>query len=343
MTKQTLNAIDLFSGCGGLSEGLKQAGFKIVAGVEVNKNATKAYRMNHSDTVLFEDDIRKLDAGIILNLLKGRPLHLLAGCPPCQGFSSIRKLNRRKNIRDDRNSLILEYLRFVKDLQPLTIMMENVPGLKSYYLFKEMIKELKTLNYNPKFEIVDVSQYGVPQRRKRLVLVGSRLGPIEIAKPINIKKTVKKAIGHLPIVTLTNDPLHKIYPRHSSRILDRIKSIPKNGGSLKDAGQEHQYKCHENSEIGFTDVFGRMKWDDVAPTITGGCLNPSKGRFLHPEEDRGITAREAALLQTFPEDYTIPIDIPKDKISLLIGNALPPQFSYIQSKNIKEHLDKHFG
>ena len=139
MRKQFLNAIDLFSGCGGLSEGLKQAGFKIVAGIEVNKDASKAYRMNHSDTVLFEDDIRKLDAGVILKLLKGKPLHLLAGCPPCQGFSTIRKLNRKKNIRDDRNSLILEYLRLVKDLQPLTIMLENVPGLKSYYLFKELI------------------------------------------------------------------------------------------------------------------------------------------------------------------------------------------------------------
>lgn len=341
MTSQTLNAIDLFSGCGGLSEGVKQAGFKVLAGVEVDRDAIKTYRLNHSDTFLFEDDIRELDAAKIRILLNGEPLHLLAGCPPCQGFSSIRKLNRRKNVRDDRNSLILEYLRLVKELQPMTIMMENVPGLENYYLFKQMIKELDILNYNPKYQIVDVSLYGVPQRRKRLVLVGSRLESIEIAKPINIKKTVRKTIGHLPNVLLTDDPLHKIYPRHSSRILNRIKSIPPDGGSLKDAGKEHQYNCHKNPIVGFSDVFGRMKWDDVAPTITGGCLNPSKGRFLHPEEHRGITAREAALLQTFPESYKFPADIAKDNISLLIGNALPPLFSYIQSQHIKEHIEKH--
>jgi len=337
------NSIDVFSGMGGLTQGMHQAGFITKVAIENEENAILVFSKNHLNTDVIDNDIREVPSFEILNKLNGEPLHLLAGCPPCQGFSSLRRLNRKKNIRDDRNSLVLEYLRLVKDLQPLTIMMENVPGLKNYYLFKEMIKELKSLKYDPKVEIVNVSDYGVPQRRKRLVLIGSRLGSIEIAKPVKIKKTVKTAIGHLSSVKLTKDPLHKLYAHHSPRILDRIKSIPSNGGSLKDAGKEHQYKCHENVTVGFNDVFGRMKWDDVAPTITGGCLNPSKGRFLHPEEDRCITAREAALLQTFPEDYKIPLEIPKDKIALLIGNALPPQFSYIQSQNIKDHLDKYLG
>ena len=139
----TLIAIDLFSGCGGLSEGLKQAGFKVIAGVEVDKNAAKSYRMNHADTVLFEDDIRKLDTRKILKLLRGNPLHLLAGCPPCQGFSSLRKLNRKSAVRDERNSLIDEYYRFVEELNPLTIMLENVPSIVDYALFKGIIRKLK--------------------------------------------------------------------------------------------------------------------------------------------------------------------------------------------------------
>ncbi len=343
MKKTKYNSIDIFSGMGGLTEGMHQAGFNTKIAIEKDQYAILTFSQNHKHTDLIPCNIRDITSGEILNKLKGEPVHLLAGCPPCQGFSSIRRLNRTKNIRDKRNSLILEYFRLVKDLKPFTIMMENVPGLQNYYLFKAMIKELKSLKYDPKVEVVDVSDYGVPQRRKRLVVVGSRIGPIEIAKILRVKKTVKEAIGYLPSVANTDDPLHKIYQHHSVRIMNRIKSVPKNGGSLKDAGQEHQYKCHAKSSVGFKDVFGRMSWEDVAPTITGGCLNPSKGRFLHPEEDRCITAREASLLQTFPEDYRIPLDIPKDKIALLIGNALPPQFSYLQSKNIKKHLDRYLA
>jgi len=183
--KYKFNAIDLFSGCGGLSEGLKQAGFKVIAGVEVNKNAAKAFRMNHSDTVLFEDDIRKIDTKTILKLLNGKPLHLLAGCPPCQGFSSIRKLNRKSAVRDERNSLIDEYYRFVEELNPLTIMLENVPGIVDYTLFKAIVRKLSKLGYNPVYKVVDVANYSVPQRRKRLVMVGSKICKIDIANGLN--------------------------------------------------------------------------------------------------------------------------------------------------------------
>ncbi len=343
MIKKPLNSIDIFSGMGGQTEGMHRAGFNTKIAIENDKYAIITFTHNHKNTNLLPCNIRDISSDEILTKLKGEPIHLLAGCPPCQGFSSIRRLNRKKNIRDNRNSLILEYLRLVKDLNPFALMMENVPGLQNYYLFKDMIKELKSLKYDLQVGIVDVSDYGVPQRRKRLIIIGSRIGPIEIAKPLKVKKTVKEAIGYLPNVADTEDPLHRIFQRNSVRIMNRIKSVPKNGGSLKDAGQEHQYKCHVKSSVGFKDVFGRMNWEDVAPTITGGCLNPSKGRFLHPEEDRCITAREAALLQTFPDDYIIPINIPKDKIALLIGNALPPQFSYLQSKNIKKHLDRYLA
>jgi len=340
MKKEILNAVDLFSGCGGLSEGLKQAGFNVVAGVEVNKNAAKTYRMNHTDTVLFENDIRQLDTRKILKLLDGKPLHLLAGCPPCQGFSSLRRLNRKAAVQDERNSLIDEYYRFVEALRPVTIMLENVPSIVDYTLFKDIIYKLKKLGYNINFKIVNVADYSVPQRRKRLVLVGSTICNIEIAEGENTVVTVRETLRKLE-GNDDHDMLQKNYPHHTEHIQKMISLIPKDGGSRKDLPNEYLLECHKKKNVGFSDVYGRLSWDRVSSTITGGCLNPSKGRFLHPEENRCISAREAALLQTFPIDYKFPTDIPKVDIALLIGNALPPEFTRIQAKSIYHHIEKH--
>lgn len=330
-------AIDLFSGCGGLSEGLRKAGFDVLAAFDNDADCVATYKLNHPDTTVFEKDIREVDTREVKKLLGKNSLHLLAGCPPCQGFSSVRRLNKKRSVRDHRNSLVLEYLRFVKALKPLTIMMENVPGLVNYVLFKKVIKELGKMGYNPKFEVVRIQEYGVPQRRKRLVMVGSLLGKIDIAKPTWKKMTVRDAIGHIESVSKTKDPIHKIVASHTPKIMRRIKATPKNGGGRTDVPQ-FELACHKEDGVGFNDIYGRLRWDDYSTTITGGCLNPSKGRFLHPEEDRAITAREAALLQTFPKTYKFPVNISKTSISLLIGNALPPKFSHIQSENIMSHL-----
>ena len=337
-----LNSIDLFSGIGGLSLGLKEAGFKVLASIEIDNYAVQGYKLNNPETIVFNEDIRELDTKNIKKILKGEPLHLLAGCPPCQGFSSVRRLNKKRSVRDDRNQLVLEFLRFVKELKPLTVMMENVPGLKDYYLFKYLFRELKTLGYNPKYNIINVKEYGIPQSRKRLVLVGSILGNLEIAKGQNIKVTVREIIGNLPKPEESNDLAHRIIPTHTPKIMEMIKKIPKNGGGRKDV-PEYTLECHKKPNIGFNDVYGRLRWDDYSTTITGGCLNPSKGRFLHPEEDRCISAREAALLQSFPKDYKLPVDIPKTKLAVLIGNALPPKFSYKQADNIKNHILENLG
>lgn len=338
-----LTAIDLFSGCGGLTEGMHQAGFSTKVAIELSADAVSAYKLNHGNTNIIEQDIRLVTGSEIKKKLGNKPLHLLAGCPPCQGFSSIRRLNRKKNIRDDRNALVLEYLRLVKELKPLTIMMENVPGLKDYYLFKNIVKELAKLGYDPKVEVVNVRNYGVAQNRKRLVLIGSLLGKIDIAQPTNQKMTVRDVIGNMESVTDTTDPMHKIFPSHSPEVMKKIKLTPKDGGSRKDLPEKYTLKCHQDKTVGFNDVYGRLRWNDYSTTITGGCLNPSKGRFLHPEENRCISAREAALLQSFPKDYKFPIGISKTALALLIGNALPPQFSYHQSKNIRDHILKHIG
>lgn len=328
-------AIDLFSGCGGLSTGLELAGFSVIAAVEIDKIAADTYKLNHPDTKVFVTNIRELSTDTIKTLLNGQELNLLAGCPPCQGFSSMRKLNRKNYIRDSRNTLIEQYYRFVHDLKPQTIMLENVPGLVDYYLFKQIIRQLQKDGYYITYKVVNVANYSVPQRRKRLIMIGSRLGVIDTALALNTVTTVRMAFQNK---VLDNDILDTIYPHHIPRIQDMIKLIPKNGGSMSDLPCEYQLECHKKSNVGFHDVYGRLKWDDVSSTITGGCLNPSKGRFLHPEENRCISAREAALLQTFPPKYIFPVDIPKTKLALMIGNALPPEFSRIQAENIFNHL-----
>ncbi len=174
-------------------------------------------------------------------------------------------------------------------------------------------------------------------------MVGSLLGQISVAKGIHKKATVRDAIGNLESIETTEDAVHKIKMTHTANVLERIKLTPKNGGSWKDLPDGYKLNCHKKSNVGFNDIYGRLRWDDFSSTITGGCINPSKGRFLHPEEDRVITPREAALLQSFPLDYKFPTNIPKASLALLIGNALPPKFSYIQSKNIKDHLDKYLS
>jgi len=339
-----LIAIDLFSGVGGLTSGMHRAGFKTEMAFELDELASKAYNLNHKKTKVITNDIRKVDIEEVKQELNGQRIHLLAGCPPCQGFSSIRRLNKPKPVEDERNGLINEYVRFVKELMPYTFMMENVPGLAlddSFHNARNILEN--ELGYNIDYEIVNVKDYGVPQNRKRLVMVGSLLGKLKVAKPINKKVTVRKAIGNMPLPEETDDPLHKIFPVHTLEIYQLIEEIPHNGGSRKSLGEDRQLKCHKKKNIGFSDVYGRLRWDDHSTTITGGCLNPSKGRFLHPEQDRCISAREAALLQSFPKNYKFPVGASKASIALMIGNALPPRFSYYQSKNIKTHLLEHLS
>jgi len=337
-----LISIDLFSGVGGLTQGLHKAGFQTKLAFEVDEIASKAYKLNHRKTEVITADIRNVSIKDVRNKLNGQTIHLLAGCPPCQGFSSIRRLNKPSPVEDQRNGLISEFVRFVKELRPYTFMMENVPGLALYESFADALLEIEDAGYfKPNWKIVNIKDYGVPQSRKRLVLVGSRLAPLAVAQPNNKRRTVRQVIGKLPDPENSKDPLHKIFPTHTDRIKSLIKDIPKDGGSRKDLGVKRQLKCHQKDNIGFNDVYGRLRWDDYSTTITGGCLNPSKGRFLHPEQDRCISAREASMLQSFPKTYKFPLDAPKAKIALMIGNALPPVFSKIQAENIKHHLTSH--
>lgn len=336
--KTKFNAIDLFAGCGGLTLGMKNAGFATKVAVEINSHAADAYALNHPETRILQRNIKDVTTKQIREILDGEELHLLAGCPPCQGFSSIRRLNRELPIDDERNRLVEEFFRFVEKLKPKTFMMENVPSVANYPIFKKLLCKMKDEGYFIAIEALNVREFGVPQNRKRLIVVGSLLGKIEITNPKLPKTTVRDAIFDLELPETSDDYFHKIIPKHSERILDRIKLTPKDGGSWRELPEDYFLECHKKDNVGFNDVYGRLKWDDCSSTITGGCLNPSKGRFLHPEQDRVLTPREAALLQSFPRDYKFPINISKQELALLIGNALPPRFSFYHSSNISCHL-----
>lgn len=333
-------AIDLFSGCGGLTLGLKRAGFNVLAAVEVDRLAVEAYRLNHKGVIVWRQDIRTLRTSTVMRKLNIQPgqLGLLAGCAPCEGFSSMRTLNGHRSVDDPRNDLLFEFLRFVKGLQPQTVMMENVPALGSDGRFHNFISVVRQLGYSVRFRTVDVSEYGVPQRRKRLVFLASKSGTIRFARRVRRQRTVRETIGALPPAGFSGDDLHDVSENRSKRIQELIACIPKDGGSRLDLGDDKQLDCHRRSN-GFKDVYGRMRWDSVASTITGGCVNPSKGRFLHPYENRSITLREAALLQSFPIRYRFPMSRGKFAVAELIGNAFPPEFVRRQAIQIRRHLE----
>lgn len=210
-------------------------------------------------------------------------------------------------------------------MKPKAVMLENVPGLAENSRYVAFCKGLESQGYRVKSDILNTVNFGVPQRRRRLVVLASRFAEPEFARKATVFRTVREFIGNLPPPERSRDPLHNYSIQRSKKVMDLIRRIPRNGGSRMALGQEEQLPCHQRLK-GFWDVYGRMAWDKPAPTITGGCINPSKGRFLHPGANRAITLREAALLQTFPKKYRFPLDKGRYHVALLIGNALPPEF-----------------
>lgn len=321
-------AIDLFSGCGGLTLGLKLAGFRVIGAIETDALAVETYRANHDRIVIWQRDIRKLPVTEVMRHLKLRrgQLDLLAGCPPCQGFSTMTTLNGQLVRKDPRNDLVYEFIRFVRGLRPKAVMMENVPGLVRKKRFRKVVATLENMGYRCAHDILDAADYGVPQRRRRMILVAGLGAEIPFGKPARSRNTVRDAIADLARTTKRRrDGLHREMERRSPRVIRMITMVPKDGGSRRDLPERFKLKCHRSC-TGFKDVYGRMRWDDVAPTITSGCVNPSKGRFLHPSRNRTITLREAAILQAFPRRYYFSLAKGKFAAAEMIGNALPPEF-----------------
>ena len=265
---------------------------------------------------------------------------MLAGCPPCQGFSTLRTLNGSRDIKEPMNDLVFEFVRFVRSLLPKAIMMENVPALLNNVRLNRIRHELRQLGYSCQAEVLNAENFGIPQRRRRMILIGSQGSCPSFAPPIQRRRTVAGAIRKLPPPHTVDDPIHNYKPRRSSHVLSLISRIPKDGGSRTDLAEEDQLKCHRGFD-GFKDIYGRMAWRQPSPTITSGCINPSKGRYLHPQADRAITLREAAILQGFPKSYQFDLSRGRYPVARLIGNAFPPRFAELHARSIYQHIEKN--
>ncbi|MBA4922714.1 DNA cytosine methyltransferase [Pseudomonas aeruginosa] len=352
MTRDQLVAIDLFAGGGGLSLGLKQAGFLVSAAVELDEVASATYQRNHPEAVLFSKDIKDVTGAELVSTSPTGRVDLVAACPPCQSFSSLTSKYKRE---DGRDKLINEFARIVAEILPRTIMMENVPGLagRGGHLFEPVIKKFKSLGYQVDYRLVEVADYGVPQCRKRLVVLGCLDSNISIPAPTHAENpengkapwvTVRDALKGLSKPLKLSNSKRKGGPRavswHVVRDISEINQMRlaslSEGGSRTEIPLHLRPACHK-SDIGFTNVYGRMAWDKPSPTITGGCTVPSKGRFGHPKECRTISVREAARLQTFPDSYVFETDH-IDKVCLIIGNALPPKFASVMASVCMDKL-----
>lgn len=332
---QQPTAFDCFAGCGGMTEGFKQAGFRVLGAIENDAKASEVYALNHPEVHLWSEDIQSVTARNVLDVLdlKKGELDLFGGCPPCQGFSTLRTYNGGHRVRDKQNDLIFEFQRLILALLPKSVMMENVPGLYENRRFAEFQSALEGVGYKVKAQVLNVNDYGVPQRRRRLVMLASRNADVDFATAEAVRPTVRDAIGKLPQAGLSGDAVHDLPENRSSTVSRIIASIPKNGGSRSALPRDLVLECHKKSD-GFKDIYGRMAWDKPAPTITTGCFNPSKGRFLHPDADRAISMREAALLQSFPLNYKFPAEMGKVRLATMIGNALPPRFIRHHAKQL---------
>jgi DNA (cytosine-5)-methyltransferase 1 len=331
--------VDLFAGCGGGSMGFEAAGFTTLAAVEINKDAAASFALNVGVEPLVKD-IRDVKlAELRKQGVRPGDLTLLFGCPPCQSFTVLRRGSEASEKDQKRNDLIYEYLRIVKGLRPRHLAFENVPGLveKGRWRghFDVFSDRLEALGYAITWRIIDAAEYGVPQRRRRLLVIGSRVTAPSLPKPAygeieadGIKKfvTVRDTISHLTELESgeadPDDPYHRAR-RHNDLTLQRLASVPE-GGDRRSFPDELVLKCHQDHE-GHYDVYGRMWWDRVSPTLTSGCTNVTRGRFCHPENNRALTLREAMLLQTFPPYAKLTGTT--DGMALQVGNAVPSRLA----------------
>lgn len=325
--KKTLTAIDLFAGAGGASQGLTEAGYNVLAAVENNPAAAKTYAANHPSVKLYSSDIREVSAACLRDELGLRPgaLTLLKACPPCQSFSTL----GRTDSEDERNDLVNEVWPFISILRPKSFILENVPGLRHDNRLFSLVRRIRAIGYGVREYVVDAASFGIPQRRRRLIVVAiagisSREFPESLvdALPISFDRSKRTAADAFAAVRnlKQTDPIHR--PRTlQPETLKRIRQVPI-GGNRFDLPRRYRLECHmklKSRQCGAS--YGRVRIDDVAPTMTTRCTTPACGSFIHPSEHRGITLREAATIQTFPLSYKF--EGGYDQIERQIGNAVP--------------------
>lgn len=333
------SAIDFFCGGGGMSCGLRQAGIHVIAGVDLDPVAQETYEYNNEGAKFVKADITTLPEDYFERNLKVRrndDTLILVGCSPCQ-FYSIINTDREKSLKS--KDLLLDFARFVEYYRPGYVLVENVPGIvtNKNSILPSFLAKLTALGYtNCSYKVVDLSYYGVPQSRKRFSLIASRLNKENVHLPIAERKraVLKDFIGEqhgfakVPAGNKDWSPMNHTTAGLSEKTLRRLQKTKHNGGSRLDWADDPdlQLKCFEGKDDAFPDTFGRMRWDKPASTITTKFYSISNGRFGHPDEDRALSLREGATLQTFPRDYVF-----KSKgieaTAKLIGNAVPCEYA----------------
>lgn len=353
-TLNQIAVVDLFCGVGGLAHGFFLEGMNVIAGIDNDPSCDFAFTENNKARFICKD-IKDISPNEIVELYPKNSIKVLVGCAPCQPFSRYTSGLTNKPI-DNKWSLLSSFTKIVSVIQPDVVSMENVPQLAKYDkngVYSEFLQTLIQCKYfvSNAQQIIYCPDYGVPQKRKRLVVLASKFGSIGLIPPTHNKSnwpTVRTAIGELPKIEdgqiLEVDPFHraqKLSPLNKKRIQNT-----KEGGSWRDWSDELKVNCHKKlSGTTFGDVYGRMKWDEPAPTLTTHCTGLGNGRFGHPEQDRAISLREAALLQSFPFTYKFSTPMP-GKIAYRdlqrhIGNAVPVELGRAIAKSIKQHLKEH--
>lgn len=348
---EKISAIDLFCGIGGLTYGLQRAGITVNAGIDIDDSCKYSFEANCKAKFITKD-IQSI-TGTELNSLYGeKDKKILVGCAPCQPFSSYTYKGDKQ--KDSRWQLLYEFSRLIKETNPIIVSMENVPTLlnfKTEPVFYNFVKELEDADYNVWYKVVYSPDYGIPQKRKRLVLLASKLGEIELLPPTHTPDnylTVKDAIGNFEELksgeTSKKDFIHKA-SKLSDKNIKRIKQSKPGGSWKRDWDDSLKLTCH-TSEKGktYVSIYGRMKWNEPSPTMTTFCTGIGNGRFGHPEQDRAISLREAAILQSFPKEYKFASSedtLKFGKTSKHIGNAVPPKLGEVIGKSIIKHLEKY--
>ena len=336
-----ITAVDFFCGCGGTSYGFKKAGIDVKIGIDVDPKCKEIYEKNIKGSRFICKDLTVIKPEELLvefDICDNTKL-LFSACAPCQPFST----HFRGIKNDSRKNLLLDFLRFIEFYQPDYLFIENVPGIQTdtnNNILDRFKKRLRKLNYYFESNIVDTKDYGVPQSRKRFILIGSlnyynvsiSMPPETHGKGLKPYKTVKDAIGYLPRIKAGSK--HKTINAHSCRSLSelnllRMKATPKNGGDRISWPKNLQLDCHKTHN-GHSDVYGRMKWDIPSPALTCKCISISNGRFGHPTQNRAISLREAASIQTFPKSFKFNDNL--EQMSKQIGNAVPPQLATVFGK-----------
>jgi len=348
MQNRTIKAVDFFCSGGGMSYGMQQAGIEILAGIDFDKTCENTYRANikgaefiHADVF----DLKETELENKLSLTKNDDSLLLIGCSPCQFWSII---NTNKEKSEKSKDLLKEFRRFVEYFVPGYVVVENVPGVlrrKTESGLEDFIEWLKNKGYKVHFDVHEVSNYGVPQHRRRFTLIANRVTEVEL-EPVNPKGkklTVRNVLGEhngFPKVGAghkDNSPfLHTVAGLKEINI-QRLALTEKDGGDRTVySNTDLAPDCHKNDNVNFKDSYGRMWWDKPSPTITTKFFSISNGRFAHPEEDRAISLREGAVLQSFPKDYIFTTTSIANT-ARMIGNAVPPKYATAIGKAIVQN------